>query len=355
MSLWRCQRANLSQPATTDPAFDREERTLSVSGDADTSPAGAGKAMGEEERTMFSGHHLISTGNAEPGEARSILASAHTDGFGSDVLGGKTVANLFFEDSTRTRVSFTHACQQLGVRVLDLSSGGSSMSKGESLLDTAWTIEAMGVDALVVRASQSGACGLISEHVRIPVINAGDGTHQHPTQALADALTIGRAFERTGGWDFSGLRVAIVGDVVSSRVARSNIGLLKALGAEVVLVGSPTMVPRGLEAMGCMIVHDLDSIVERVDVMMMLRIQFERGSGAKLGSKRGYHSAFGLSGGRADRMKAGAIVMHPGPMNRELEIDGGVADGSRSRILDQVANGVRVRKAVLAHAILGAG
>jgi len=302
---------------------------------------------------MFSGHHLITTMGADAQQIRTILSSAHADAFADDALGGKTVANLFFEDSTRTRVSFTHAAQQLGGRVIDLSGKGSSISKGETLVDTAQTIEAMGVDALVIRASQSGACGLISEHVGIPVINAGDGTHQHPTQALADALTIGRAFDRCSDWDFSGLSVAIVGDVISSRVARSNIGLLSALGAEVVLVGAPTMVPDAMRSLGCRVVHELDELVERVDVMMMLRIQLERGGGAALASTREYHHSFGLTQSRADRMRGGAIVMHPGPMNRGVEIDGGVADGHRSHIRNQVANGVRVRMAVLDHAING--
>lgn len=276
---------------------------------------------------------------------------AHADDFASDGLREKTIANLFFENSTRTRVSFTVAAQKLGADVVDLTSKGSSISKGETLIDTAWTIEAMGVDALVIRASQSGACQHIADHVQIPVINAGDGTHQHPTQALADALTIGRSFSLTENWDFSGLRIAIAGDVISSRVARSNICLFGALGAQVAVVGPTMMAPDSMASLGCEVVHDLDAVVDQVDVMMLLRIQFERGGGAKLASKRDYHHAFGLTRARADRMKRNSIIMHPGPMNRGVEIAGEVADGISSVILNQVANGVRVRKAALIHAI----
>jgi aspartate carbamoyltransferase catalytic subunit len=298
---------------------------------------------------MFTDHHLITTEHTKVDEARALLTKAHLDAFSHDLLSQKTVANLFFEDSTRTRVSFSIAAQKLGASVVDLSSKGSSLSKGETLLDTAWTIEAMGVDALVVRASQSGSSALIAEHVSIPVLNAGDGTHQHPTQALADSLTIARALKRADHWDFSGLHIAIVGDVISSRVARSNVGLLQALGARVTLVGPPMMVPLGLRALGASVCHDFDEIISEIDVAMMLRIQFERGSGAKLGSKREYHQSFGLNQTRSQHMKPEAIVMHPGPMNRGVEVAGEVADGARSVVLEQVANGVRVRKAVLAH------
>ncbi len=303
---------------------------------------------------MWDGRHLISTEGCDSQQARRLLSLAHADDFAPDALAGRTIANLFFEDSTRTRVSFTVAAQQLGASVVDLASRGSSISKGESLIDTAWTIESMGVDGLVVRASQSGACGLIGAHVRIPVINAGDGTHQHPTQALTDALTIGRRLDRTRGWDFSGLGVVIVGDVVSSRVARSDIGLLTALGARVTLCGPAMMCPAGLSVLGrggCAVSNDLDGLVEHADVLIMLRIQFERGGGACLASRREYHSGFGLTLDRAARMKAGAIVLHPGPMNREVEIAGAVADGERSVIRDQVAGGVLVRKAALMTAL----
>ena len=296
---------------------------------------------------MWNGHHLLTMRGADASQARELLTLAHADSFSGDELHQKTVANLFFEDSTRTRVSFTVAAQRLGAGVVDLGSKGSSVSKGETLIDTAWTIESMGVDALVVRAAQSGACELISHHVRVPVINAGDGTHQHPTQALTDALNIGRAHGRTDSWDFTGLHVVIVGDVVSSRVARSNVGLLIALGAQVTLCGPAMMCPQGLSSLGCAVSHDLDSLVESADVMMMLRIQFERGGGARLASQRLYHACYGLTVERAQRMQSGGVVMHPGPMNRGVEIAGEVADGSRSLIRDQVTGGVLVRKAAM--------
>jgi len=300
---------------------------------------------------MWNGHHLISMENADASQARALLSLAHHDDFDPATLAGRSVANLFFEDSTRTRVSFSLAAQQLGAHVLDLTSKGSSLSKGETLLDTAWTVEAMGVDALVIRFGESSACRQIAEQVKIPVINAGDGKNQHPTQALADALTIGRSLKCNTDWDFSGLCVAIVGDVVSSRVAGSNIGLLNALGASVVVIGPEAMAPDSMSSTGCEVVHDLDAVVDQVDVMMMLRIQFERGGGEGLASKDQYHQSFGLTKARADRMKQDAIVMHPGPMNRGVEIAGEVADGDRSVILDQVKHGVLVRKAALATAI----
>jgi len=289
--------------------------------------------------------------SVDAGEARALLALAHGDAWRGDEFGGKVVANLFFEDSTRTRVSFSIAAEALGATVVDLTSKGSSVAKGETLLDTAWTIEAMGVDCMVVRAGQSGAAALIDEHTKCAVVNAGDGTHQHPTQALADALTIGRSFGRESDWDFAGLKVAIVGDVVSSRVARSNVGLLRALGAEVVLVGPPGMVPGSQAALGCSLSDDLDFTLGGVDAVMMLRIQFERGGGGVLASTREYHARYGMSEARAGMMKEGAVVMHPGPMNRGVEIAAAVADGERSVVLDQVGNGVLVRKAVLAKAL----
>lgn len=302
---------------------------------------------------MWNGHHLISMSEANADQARKLLSMAHEDSFVGDELSGRTVANLFFENSTRTRLSFTLAAQQLGADVVDLGSSGSSMSKGETLIDTAWTIESMGVDAFVVRAAQSGASGLIAQHVQIPVINAGDGLHQHPTQALTDALNIGRAHGRTDNWDFRGLRVVIVGDVVSSRVARSNIGLLRALGARVTLCGPAMMCPAGMVSLGCDVGHDLDALIEDADVLMMLRIQFERGSGARLASERLYHACYGLTLQRASRMKQHAIVMHPGPMNRQVEIAGEVADSAKSVIREQVVGGVLVRKAALKLAIIG--
>tara|TARA_R110002096_G_scaffold344921_7_gene538211 strand:- start:176291 stop:177199 length:909 start_codon:yes stop_codon:yes gene_type:complete len=300
---------------------------------------------------MWNDRSLLSMEQADAGQARLLLDKAHADAWRGDELAGKVVANVFFEDSTRTRVSFSIAAQSLGAKVVDLTSAGSSVAKGETLLDTAWTIEAMGVDAMVVRAGQSGAAELIDEHTHCAIINAGDGTHQHPTQALTDALAIGRSFTREDGWDLSGLKIAIVGDVVSSRVARSNVGLLTALGAEVVLVGPPSMVPGSLRSLGCGLTSDFDSVLGECDAAMMLRIQFERGGGSVLASTREYHARFGMSEARAGRMKDGAIVMHPGPMNRGVEIAAAVADGERSVVLDQVSGGVLVRKAALMHAI----
>jgi len=307
---------------------------------------------------MWTVKSLLTMGGVDAGvvasEARALLGAALADDWRGDELGGRVVANVFFEDSTRTRVSFSIAAHDLGASVVDLTSKGSSVAKGETLLDTAWTIEAMGVDVMVVRAGQSGACALIDAHTRCSVINAGDGSHQHPTQALADALTIGRSFERDSDWDFRGLKIAIVGDVVSSRVARSNAGLLTAMGAEVVLVGPPSMVPGSLSSLGsslgCTLTSEFDSVVGEVDAVMMLRIQFERGSGGVLASTREYHARYGMNESRAAKMKRGGIVMHPGPMNRGVEIAAAVADGERSAVLDQVNNGVLVRKAVLAHA-----
>ena len=300
---------------------------------------------------MWHGSSLLTMRGVDPGEARRVLSTAHEDRWGGDELRGKLVANVFLEDSTRTRVSFSAAAQTLGARVVDITNAGSSVSKGESLLDTIWTVEAMGVDAIVVRVAGSGAPAIIDEHTRCAVINGGDGTHQHPTQALTDALTIGSRLGRADSWDFSGLRVVIVGDVVSSRVARSNVALLTALGAQVVLVGPPSMAPRSLAALGCSVGVDLDEAIDGADAVMMLRIQFERGGGALLGSTREYHRMYGMTTARADALKDGAIVMHPGPMNRGVEIEGAVAEGERSVVLDQVSGGVKVRRAVLAHAL----
>jgi aspartate carbamoyltransferase catalytic subunit len=299
-----------------------------------------------------SSKHLLQLRGKRPDEIRALLASARelTSPTGRE-LAGSTVANLFFEDSTRTRVSFTIAAQRLGASVVDLSGKGSSLSKGETLTDTARTVEAMGVDALVVRCAQSGGAGLIAGAVSCAVINAGDGRHEHPTQALTDALTLSSALGRDGDFDLSGVRVAIVGDCAASRVARSNIACLRALGAEVVCCGPASMAPPALATLGCAISHDLDEVVGEVDAVMTLRIQFERNS--SIGSAREYRERWGLTVERAERMRPGAWVMHPGPINRGLEIDGEVADGARSLVLGQVANGPRVRMAALS-GLLGA-
>lgn len=272
------------------------------------------------------------------------------------LLAGRHVATLFFEDSTRTRTSFAIAAQRLGAHVVDLSVATSSVNKGETLVDTARNVEAMGVGALVVRARQSGSAALIAGALRVPVINAGDGRHEHPTQGLLDALTIARAHGR-GDFDLSGLSVAYVGDLASSRVARSGIAALTTLGARIVGVGPPALAPDSIRALGCEVSRDLDAVIPGVDAVVMLRIQFERhdaGGGAPdtrkaaaIASVREYRTLYGLDASRASRLKPGAVVLHPGPINRGIEIDSDVADGPRSLILRQVSNGVLVRMAVL--------
>ncbi len=270
-------------------------------------------------------------------------------------LRGKTIATLFFEDSTRTKTSFTLAARRLGAEVADLSAGSSSVNKGETLIDTARTIEAMGVHAMIVRAKQSGAAQLITSHVNVPVINAGDGKHEHPTQGLLDAYTIALAHDRHD-FNLSGLTVAIVGDIASSRVARSNIACLHALGATTICVGPPGMAPKSLELLGTRVSNDLDKVLPVADVVMMLRIQFERhGEGAPtsaaapktIASVREYRAFYGMTEERASRLRKSAVVLHPGPMNRGIEIDASIADGPRSHILRQVSHGVLVRMAVL--------
>lgn len=300
--------------------------------------------------------HLLGLQGLAPDRVRSLLAAARdASALRGDELRGRTVATLFFEDSTRTRASFTLAAWRLGARVLDLPVKASSVSKGESIVDTARTIEAMGVDALIVRTSESGGAKLVADAVSCAVVNAGDGRHEHPTQALIDALTLARAMGREAGFDFSGVRVVIVGDVLSSRVARSNIASLTALGAEVTCCGPASMAPAGLESLGCAVTHDLDSVVGTADAVMCLRIQFERhGEAGPSVSRREYRERYGMTVERAARLRQGAWVMHPGPFNRGLEIDGAVADGERSLILKQVAAGPPVRMAVL-HACVNAG
>ncbi len=282
-------------------------------------------------------------------------------------LRGRTVVNLFFEDSTRTRISFETAAKRLSADVINFSAKGSSVSKGESLKDTALTLHSMGADAVVVRHWASGApyqlahsgwLGTVDSPVA--VLNAGDGTHQHPTQALLDAFTIRRHLVgRAGGAgrdgvgkDLTGLKVAIVGDVLHSRVARSNVNLLHTLGAEVTLVAPPTLLPVGVESWTCATSYDLDATLTGwcPDAVMMLRVQRERmsgGSGAFLPSPQEYSRRYGLDKRRLGALPDHAIVMHPGPMNRGLEISAQAADSDRSVIVEQVANGVAVRMAAL--------
>ncbi len=260
-----------------------------------------------------------------------------------DLLRGRTLINLFFEDSTRTRTSFELAGKRLGADVINMSVSASSVNKGETLVDTATTLNAMQCDLLVVRHDQSGAPALLAQKVDAAVINAGDGTHEHPTQALLDALTIRR---RRGRLD--GLTVAICGDVAHSRVARSNIFLLTTMGAGVRLIGPPTLIPPGIEAMGIKVFHDMDEGLAGVDIVMMLRLQRERMTKGLVPSAREFFRFYGLDAARLARAKPDALVMHPGPMNRGVEIDSAVADDSaRSLIREQVEMGVAVRMAVL--------
>jgi aspartate carbamoyltransferase catalytic subunit len=275
-------------------------------------------------------------------------------------LRGRTVVNLFFEDSTRTRISFEAAAKRLSADVINFSAKGSSVSKGESLKDTALTLEAMGADAVVVRHGASGAPHRLAHSgwVRGSVLNAGDGTHEHPTQALLDAFTMRRHLVGDGGRnpraatgaDLSGQRVTIVGDVLHSRVARSNVLLLHTLGAHVTLVAPPTLLPVGIEAWPCATSYDLDAALDGVDAVMMLRVQRERmnlSGGGFFPSAREYSRRYGLDARRLRMLPDHAIVMHPGPMNRGLEISAEAADSARSTIVEQVSNGVAVRMAAL--------
>jgi aspartate carbamoyltransferase catalytic subunit len=257
-------------------------------------------------------------------------------------LRGRTVVNLFYEDSTRTRISFEAAAKRLSADVINFSAKGSSVSKGESLKDTALTLQAMGADAVVVRHSAAGAPHRLTTWIDGTVVNAGDGTHEHPTQALLDAYTMR---SRLGRLD--GLSVAIVGDVLHSRVARSNVLLLDTLGARVTLVGPPTLLPVGVDAWPAKTSYDLDAVLPGADVVMMLRVQRERMDDSYFPSAREYARRYGLDAVRMRTLPEHAIVMHPGPMNRGMEISPEVADSPRSTIVEQVANGVSVRMAVL--------
>jgi aspartate carbamoyltransferase catalytic subunit len=263
-------------------------------------------------------------------------------------LRGRTVVNLFFEDSTRTRSSFEIAGKWLSADVINVSARGSSVSKGESLRDTVLTITAMGVDALVLRHQASGAAHQVAGWVSVPVINAGDGTHEHPTQALLDAFTLRRRFG-----ELAGRRVAIVGDIVHSRVARSNVYSLTCLGAEVVLVAPPTLLPAGVDSWPVQVSYDFDAVLPTLDAAMMLRVQRERMSGGYFPTPREYTVGYGLTRDRLRLLSPEAVICHPGPMNRGLEISADAADAARSLVLDQVAAGVAVRMSVLYHLLAG--
>lgn len=299
--------------------------------------------------------HLLSIADISKAEAINILDTAEELARASDgpmkklpTLRGRTIVNLFAEDSTRTRISFEAAAKRLSADVINFSAKGSSLSKGESLKDTAQTLQAMGADAVIIRHSASGAPARLADNQWMSgaVINAGDGTHEHPSQALLDSFTIRRHLSQ-GASDLSGLHVAIVGDVLHSRVARSNVLLLTKLGAQVTLVAPPTLLPVGVENWPVTISYDLDHVLENVDAIMMLRIQLERMSEMFFPNAREYSRYFGLNSDRLRRLKPHAIVMHPGPMNRGLEITADSADSARSVIVEQVTNGVSVRMAIL--------
>jgi len=299
--------------------------------------------------------HLLSINDLSKAEAINVLDTAGELSRLSEgtvkkfpTLRGRTVVNLFFEDSTRTRISFEAAAKRLSADVINFSAKGSSLSKGESLKDTALTLQAMGADAVVIRHGASGAPHQLARQQWMTgtVINAGDGTHEHPTQALLDAFTIRRHLGQDAG-DLQGLRVAIVGDVLHSRVARSNVLLLRKLGAKVVLIAPPTLLPVGVASWGAEVSYSLDAEIESVDAIMMLRVQRERMDDLYFPTEREYSRNFGLNLERINRMKSDAIVMHPGPMNRGLEISADSADSTRSVIVEQVPNGVSIRMAVL--------
>ncbi len=305
--------------------------------------------------------HLLSAADLSLDDVASILDLAeemadvqHRSIKKLPALRGRTVINLFFEDSTRTRSSFELAGKWLSADVINISAKGSSVSKGESLRDTVQTVAAMGVDALVIRHSAAGAPQQVTGWVDAQVINAGDGTHEHPTQALLDAFALRRHFGGGPGLDaFSGRRIAIVGDLTHSRVARSNVLLLKKLGVVPVLVAPPTLMPSGVESWGCETSNDLDAVLTGLDAVMMLRVQRERMSGGYFPTPREYTIGYGLTRDRVAALKPGTAICHPGPMNRGLEISADAADAADSLVLDQVAAGVAVRMSVLYHLLGG--
>ncbi len=310
---------------------------------------------------MINGH-LLSAADLTKDSALNLLSTAKelaqiTDGPNKKLptLRGKTVVNLFFEDSTRTRISFETAAKRLSADVINFSAKGSSVSKGESLKDTAQTLQAMGADAVVIRHGSSGAAKRLADThwIQAAVINAGDGTHEHPTQALLDAFTI-KQHLRNDQKDLTGVKVLIVGDILHSRVARSNVILLTKLGAQVTLVAPPTLLPVGVSEWPVKISYDLDKEIIKCDVVMMLRIQLERMNASFFPSSQEYSKRFGLNAIRLAKLSKNAIVMHPGPMNRGLEISAESADDLKSVIIDQVKNGVAIRMAVLYELLGGA-
>lgn len=299
--------------------------------------------------------HLLAISDLDKSSAIALLDDAQNLSAVNDrevkklpALRGKTVVNLFFENSTRTRISFEIAAKRLSADVINFSAATSSLSKGESLKDTAQTLQALGAHAVVIRHPYSGSAHALAHRgwISASIINAGDGQHEHPTQALLDALTLRQAFGL--GTDLQGLKVLIVGDILHSRVARSNLALLKLLGAEVELAGPATLMPTGIASMGARISHDFaDSLSRSPDAVMMLRVQKERMQGSFFPSSREYAANWSLSGKRFEMLGENTKILHPGPMNRGFEISSQAADDPRSLVLQQVANGVAVRMAVL--------
>ncbi len=304
----------------------------------------------------WSRRHLLGLEELTAAEILAVLDTADSFAEVSDrprkkvpALLGKVIFNLFFENSTRTRTSFSLAAKRLSADVQDFTASSSSLSKGESFIDTAKNLEAMGADVLVVRHSAAGAPKMLSQHVGCSVINAGDGAHEHPTQGLLDLMTIRRAKGRV-----EGLTVGLVGDIAHSRVARSNIWGLTRLGAKVILCGPPTLVPRSLERLGCEVAHHLDDVLPRLDVVNVLRIQFERDRRSVFPSVAEYFRLYGVTRERLARARPDLLLLAPGPINRGVELTPEVADGPHSAILDQVRNGLAVRMAVL-YLVCGAG
>lgn len=308
-----------------------------------------GTDTSSDSRVSWHRRHLLGLEDLSAEEITAILDTAESFDEVSrrnrkkvPALQGRIVFNMFFENSTRTRTSFSLAAKRLSADTQDFTASSSSLSKGESFIDTARNIEAMGADILVVRHSTPGAPHLLAQRVGCSIVNAGDGAHEHPTQALLDLLTIRRAKGR-----LDGLTVGLVGDIRHSRVARSNLWGLKKLGAHVILCGPPTLVPRSLEALGCEVAHHLDDILPRLDVINVLRIQFERDQRAVFPSVTEYFRLYGMTGERLRKAKPDVLLLAPGPINRGIELTPEVADGPNSAILDQVTNGLAVRMAVL--------
>jgi aspartate carbamoyltransferase catalytic subunit len=315
----------------------------------------ANNGYGQPEAARLSNRHLLGIEGMSSPEIQALLDRGnyfadHLTDSNSNALRGKTIVNLFYENSTRTRASFELAAKRLGGSVLNIAVAGSSVKKGETLLDTATTLNAMHPDILVVRHNCSGAARLLSQHVDAAVINAGDGRHEHPTQALLDALTIRRRIGR-----IEGLTVAICGDIANSRVARSNIHLLSTLGTKIRLVCPSTLLPAAIDKMGVDVYDDMESGIANADIVMMLRLQTERMAGTETPSQREYFNLFGLNKDKLNRAAPKALIMHPGPMNRGVEIDSAIADDvEKSLIHIQVEMGVAARMACLEAVSLGA-